>query len=272
VTELRPLFESSPNPATRELLRAGRRERPPVRAVERTAAALGVAATFSASTAGASALGGTVISAAGGAPALGAMALAKWLAVGALSGTVVAGATTLARYGLEAPPARTENAAPRDAAPRTPSGVETRERGASTLRDTSPPPRASGTARPGAVLDGARRSPENPDPIQNSATWATSSAGTTSGARPTPLAVEVAAVDRARASLASGAAERALEELAEYDRLRMTGTLDREARILRIDALLRVGRRQEAVELARSYLARFPRDAHAVRLRELAGE
>jgi hypothetical protein len=85
-----------------------------------------------------------------------------------------------------------------------------------------------------------------------------------------PLTLELERIDRARAAVAAGAPERALDELSLYERVRTTGTLDREARVLRIDALLMLGRRDEARHLARGYLERFPKDAHATRLRELA--
>jgi hypothetical protein len=276
VTEIRRLFESSPNPATRALLRAGLGERPPVRAVERTATALGVGVALSASTAGASALGSTALSA-GGASAIGALSLVKWLAVGALSGTVVAGGTTLVRGTLEsAPPAAARHAAatPRESPPGVPPFAANERAGdAASVRGASSPFGAgSGTVRPGVALDVAQRSPQNqnPDPARATATPSRGDQGV-SLERASPLSVEVTAIDRARASLAAGAAARALSELAEYDRIRATGTLDREAWILRIDALVAVGRRHEAEALARSYLERFPRDAHTVRLRELSG-
>ncbi|HEX6275444.1 MAG TPA: hypothetical protein VFZ53_20530 [Polyangiaceae bacterium] len=275
MTEIRRLFETSPNPATRALLRAGLGERPPTRALERTAAALGVGVTLSAGTAGATALGGTAVAAAAGASAVGAVTIAKWLAIGALSGTVVAGGTTLVRRELESVPPAGARRAPATAIQSAPgvSPLAANERAGDLdpARAASPPFGAeSGTARPGTDLDVIQRSPPNQNPHPERAT--TPPAGDdVSLERRSPLSVEVAAVDRARAFLASGAPERALSELAEYDRIRATGTLDRETWILRIDALVALGKRREAEALARSYLERFPRDAHATRLRELAG-
>ena len=125
----------------------------------------------------------------------------------------------------------------------------------------------SGTAGPGVALGAAQRSPPLTLPPK-SRTAPTSNDG--AGERSGPLTIELERIDGARAALASGAAERALTELSEYERIRSTGTLDREAWILRIDALLALGKRGEARELARGYLERFPKDAHATRLRELA--
>jgi hypothetical protein len=45
--------------------------------------------------------------------------------------------------------------------------------------------------------------------------------------------------------------------------------LEREATILRIDALLSQGDKAWAVRLARRYLEQFPRDPHAQRLEQL---
>jgi len=85
------------------------------------------------------------------------------------------------------------------------------------------------------------------------------------------LAREVERIDQARAAVAAGAGERALAELERYARERETGVLDREAWLLRIDASLLLGQGARAGELARGYLARFPRDAHEARLRAIAG-
>jgi hypothetical protein len=83
------------------------------------------------------------------------------------------------------------------------------------------------------------------------------------------LAHEVELIDLARAAVAAGAGERALVELARYDRERETGVLDREAWLTRIDAVLLLGQGARAGELARGYLQRFPKDAHETRLREI---
>lgn len=266
MTDFRPLLESSANPRTRELLRAGLAERPSTRAVERTAAALGVGVALSTSTAGAAVLGGSAASAAGGASAIGALSIAKWLAVGAFSGTLVAGGAALFQRGAGG---QHETSARTTVAKHEAVGDGRRVSNApQALRATIPPPiAASGTAASGDGSGVAQRSPalnpslEIPAPSGSGASVVNSA-----------LSLELSHIDRARAALASGAAERTLEELARYRAIRTTGTLDREAWILRIDALLVLGRRSEAVELARGYLERFPRDAHATRLHELSGD
>ncbi len=68
------------------------------------------------------------------------------------------------------------------------------------------------------------------------------------------LGREVLQIDRARGALAGGDAGRALRELDIYAQLEQTGVLSREARVLRIDALERLGRSAEvpmAVDLSR---------------------
>jgi hypothetical protein len=86
------------------------------------------------------------------------------------------------------------------------------------------------------------------------------------------LGREVMQMDRARAAFASGDAARSVAELDAFERLAQTGVLDREARVLRIDALRQLGRNAEARELARRYVRLYPNDAHAQRLRAFAGE
>lgn len=273
--ELRPLLESSSNPRTRELLRAGLGERPPARAVEVTAAALGLTVSLSASTVGATALGGAAVSLATP-PAIGALVIVKWLAVGAVCGTIVAGGSTYVRYEATRDGSSERRSVAAFSQPDTPNGRTplapgTREPVTAPDRGSSSPDGVRGTARPGAAFEETQRSPApiSPSPIPR-ATPASPSAAAEASARTSQLSRELALIDRARASISTGAAEQALVELSAYDATRVTGTLDREARILRIDALLLLGKRREARELARSYLEGFPRDAHAARLLELA--
>jgi hypothetical protein len=266
VTEFRPLLESSANPRTRELLRAGLAERPSARAIERTAAALGAGVALTTSTASAAVFGGSAASAAGGASAIGALSIAKWLAVGAFSGTLVAGGAAVVQRGAGG---ERENGAEPPAASYQAGGDG---RSASRIvpvtspETNAPPGAASGTVQGGDASGVPQRSPaltQAPEfPAPSDSRSIASSA----------LSLELSHVDQARAALAIGSAERALEELARYRAIRTTGTLDREAWILRIDALLLLGKRTEAEELARGYLERFPKDAHATRLRELSGD
>jgi hypothetical protein len=262
VTDLRPLLESSPNPATRSLLRTALSDRPPARARERMAMALGLTTGLSAKAAGAA---GGAATASGGSAAFGVTAIAKWFAVGAVSGTLVAGGSTLAQRELSdgVPRERTESSA-------APAVEPFRIRAGEPLSGTTPAPGRApgvlppdGTARHGADRDVLSLSPapDLPGPTPSSAV-SRDSAG--------PLTLELERIEAARAALVARDGKRALFELALYTKVRSTGTLDREARILRIDALLLLGQVGEARELARGYLERFPKDAHTTRLRELA--
>jgi hypothetical protein len=57
-----------------------------------------------------------------------------------------------------------------------------------------------------------------------------------------------------------------------YDRSAPRGALRLEAEVLRIDALSRSGRLQQAQVRARAFLARYPNSALAARVRRIAGQ
>lgn len=68
----------------------------------------------------------------------------------------------------------------------------------------------------------------------------------------------MATIDAARRALSAGDANGALAQLEQYYARERTGTLDREAQLLRIDALLGARRAARAYQLAEQYLARHP--------------
>ena len=80
---------------------------------------------------------------------------------------------------------------------------------------------------------------------------------------------EVAMIDAAKLALASGNAMQSLRLLDEYLAKRRIGVFDREALILRIDALLKRGSVAEARSLAATYLNTYAKDTHAPRLERL---
>jgi hypothetical protein len=84
------------------------------------------------------------------------------------------------------------------------------------------------------------------------------------------LAEEVAALDRAR-QMVPLHPEAAIELLDAYDRSFPHGDLAPEALVLRIDALVRSGRRAAAEALGAAYLAAHPRSPHAQRIRAMIG-
>ncbi len=85
------------------------------------------------------------------------------------------------------------------------------------------------------------------------------------------LRVELSRLDAARRELSSGRSERALQLLEAYDRATPRGALKLEAEVLRIDALSRSGRMDQARERAQRFLARHPNSVLAARVRRIAG-
>jgi hypothetical protein len=75
---------------------------------------------------------------------------------------------------------------------------------------------------------------------------------------PATLADELAVLQRARAALGSGDPERALGELDRYDRMLQGRKLESEATLLRIEALSRAGRADQAAVLARRFIESNP--------------
>jgi hypothetical protein len=85
------------------------------------------------------------------------------------------------------------------------------------------------------------------------------------------LRVELTQLDSARSRLKSGRSEEALALLDAYERSAPRGALRLEAEVLRIDALSRSGRTEQAKSRARAFLERHPRSVLAARVRRLAG-
>jgi len=82
---------------------------------------------------------------------------------------------------------------------------------------------------------------------------------------------EVAQLDHARAALASGQAAQALRELDQYRAQSPRGVLAAESVVLRVKALLALGRRAAAEAEAGPILLNAPQSRHAERLREILG-
>jgi len=266
VTELRPLIETSESSTTRELLRSGLADAPPPGAMGRAGVALGLTAmaVAAAAPAGAAALNGAAVGglgAASKASGVTGILLGKWLASGLVAGALVSGTAAV----VEHVRARAEER------PSVAGGAP------STARDDRAGASTAHAAR--SVPPGVEREPEpaEPEPPATSTTPALPSqpSGVTSAAvapdasASRALGAEAARIDAARRALGRGDVRRALIELDWYERSRVVGVLDREAEILRIQALVRAGEGVRAVELARSYLAKHPQDAYAARLSAL---
>jgi hypothetical protein len=87
--------------------------------------------------------------------------------------------------------------------------------------------------------------------------------------RRSDLGAQIGALDRARAALRDGDAARCLSLLAEYDRAFPAGVMAQEAVVLRVEALLRLGDRDRARDVAARFLASHPTSPHAETLGRL---
>ncbi|MFO0737447.1 MAG: hypothetical protein U0270_16265 [Labilithrix sp.] len=108
---------------------------------------------------------------------------------------------------------------------------------------------------------------------------AKASASVVASATPAPaasaasgLGAEIKALDAVRASMSAGDASGALAALDAYDRSFPRGTLQQEAVLLRIDALMRAGRTDEARKLGHAFLAEHPSTPHRKRILTLLRE
>jgi hypothetical protein len=260
--QLPPLIEASESDHGRKLLRAARADRPSRGAAGRALTALGVtsAATAAASTAAAT----TTAAAAGGSAASLPLLAAKWLLVGALGGGMLAsGASLLVSKpsGNELPsrPLLPASSAPAAA----PSSREAKSAPAAVEVDVAAPT-VGKTPKPSAATPGVGE--RAPDP------FAAPSQAAFAGPEQSKLLRDVALLDAARRALREGDTAQALSLVSRYDTERETHVLDREARLLHIDVLLARGQRAQARALAQQYLAAFPSDAHAERLRALVDD
>jgi hypothetical protein len=161
-------------------------------------------------------------------------------------------------------------------AARTSGGLDQRAR----LRDDAAEPAARGAPGQPTSPVSAEASP----PARSSVTSFPHTASSTASARPAEvhappafertrsaaMSAELAALARARTALAARTPAVVLAELESYRRLSRTHILDAEAFVLRIEALVQLGRAAEAATLAKSYLAANPRSPHRVRLAQVA--
>jgi hypothetical protein len=246
------LLDSARNPNARALLRAGLEEGPRPAALRSTALALGVTASV-ALTAPATAMA---------APSL-ALMTAKWVAVGTLAGVTLAGGVNVLTTHVDAP-----SPAPLAATLRPSTAPSSRGAAPPAIPVPAvPEPAADVSPRVGARSPVSAPAPTIALPPAEAGRHSTGMLPERPG-----LAGEVANIDAARRALAAGDAQTALQQLGQYYGRARTGTLDREAQLLRIDALLRAGQTARAHELAEQYLASYPHDPHAARLRGLVGD
>jgi hypothetical protein len=86
------------------------------------------------------------------------------------------------------------------------------------------------------------------------------------------LEAELRLLEAASASLAHHRPGEALGQIARYARLHPHGTMSVEAEVIRIEALVQLGRRDEARRAASAFLRAFPNAAQAARVRSVLRE
>lgn len=254
---------------TRKLLRSWRQQQPSRESLRRTASALGLATSTGLAAGTASATG----------PALAAGAaktasVAAWsILLKSIAGVVVAGSVAVATAAhVWGPSDSSTHALPAETARNRPGQVPiaARPRPVPTT-SAGGPPRANTMTH---VVEQASHAASHPTRLSGEREDLRSSPATgpvTENPR-IPLALEIAAIERARHALAAGDAATALDALRAYDGLGPTPTLRPEAILLRIDALDMSGNRPEAVALAKRFLDQYPRSPHVDRLHRLVDQ
>lgn len=256
MTDLDRLLHGSQSPRTRALLRAGQSEHAPERFAERlllevsAAIATGTLTSFAAASVTAGAKLGTAASGAATSGAAGpslALVVAKWMALGVLGGGVLAAGANAA-LSPNSHQASTPTRATRAAPPVVTPPAQHAALGASS------PTNAAATS-------------DAPDSSAPAATHVTLPSAATSSPPSGQLGREVELIDQVRRALRAHNTSLALNALDRYSLVASTGVLDREARVLRIQSLRDAGDIAGANKLAAQYIADFPDDAHAARLR-----
>ena len=213
-----------------------------------------------------------------GVGAISAVVLLKWVGTGAIVGSVVAAAVATATtpgliFSGHSAPASGEPTSLVHAAVARPVA----QYGAAAERAAAPAPdRATIEASKHAPVTSLERS--NRPAV---ATEASETALAPAAVPPIPatapvqagssVVAEVASLDRARAALASGDARESLTRLSAHDAAFPTGALQPEAVVLRVRALIALGERGRAAQVANHFIAVHPESAQAGRLRALIG-
>jgi hypothetical protein len=270
MSEFRPILADDPPDRVKALLSSARIDVPPVQGQTRALAALGLGATLATSAQVSSA---AIAATAGAAKAAGsatgiALLVSKWVAMGVVAGAVASGTVVTARNRaalvscatpekVSEPPAREERRAPSharfgDVAQEPPAVAPQHEVRAAPVA-TTPPARSLPREAPavGATPEAVQPSPDL-------------------GQRPTLMA-EIGSLDRAQRALAAGQPAAALAALDAHQQQFASPRLGPEAAVLRIQALMALGRTLEARNLGADLLRRDPDGALAQRVRSLLG-
>jgi hypothetical protein len=246
------------------------------------ATATGATATATATVAAATATGTAATAAtAAGAAATGLGGIFKAMIFGALCGVFTLGVVEIATPSSPAPPAVSSLVA---AAAPAASGIPgTGHRAAAgdvarvdarPLAAEVPSPRSSAPA-PVAPATLPALAPSDAPPSEPEVAPDAPGAGPEPAPAPAPradLSGEIASIDGVRSALGAGAAAQALARLDAHDAAFGGGALAQEATLLRIQALVKLGRRGEAVALGRAFVTAHPTSTHATRVRAIVPE
>jgi hypothetical protein len=259
--DLKPILENHPSRAESRLLGSACLDVPPGDGATRMVVALGLTATtvavaHSAAAASASGVAGKSVTALVG----------KWLAVGAVAGTVVTGTGQLVQQAVEGRPEAAErpsraeapSIAPRPLqAPRAPEAP--REPVAAFAEVPAVPVAPASNAEPGSPGGETRTGAALHAPF----------AGHAAEPSAPGLGDEIRVLDEARTSLAAGRGAHALAVLDVFDARFARPVLGPEATLLRVEALLSLGRAAEARAIGERFLSRRAGGPEAQRMKSL---
>jgi hypothetical protein len=267
MTDPNRIADESPTATEARLLRSASLDVAPPHGKLGVLAALGLGSTGVTAAAAA-----TTVAAASARGATPIAMVAKWVALGAVAGTVATGAAETARFYIADSGTRRETPA------RT--NPETR----STL------PKASPRARFSEAVEGAQATSSDvaakSEPVEPEETRAHGVAKRPTEAQnvkppngdPTraleepPLSAELKSIDGARRALSAHDPGTALDLLAEHDRTFAVPRLAPEATVLRVEALLALGKKSDAIRTAKSFLANDSASAYRDHVRSLLRE
>ena len=283
MTQPRRWIDEDATLAERRLLLSARDDGPTRASKDKLFVALGVGGAAAIGTAAATATAtqlsatGPALAATGAAAALSkavpggagfsALAIMKWVGVGAIAGLVTTGTANVVGRANDA---QTANQA---AAARADKPMD--ERNSRTSAVYAP----AALAAPEVPSEAPAITEETiPPPAPVTAAPATPATPKVSAAKPvvtTPAAnvgKEVSTLDRAREALAAGDTPSALEALGQHESEFTTGVLGPEAELLRIQALLTRGEYNSAAVMARGFLMKHPKSPHVGRVRALLAQ
>jgi len=233
----------------------------------------GAAARAAAAAVATAAVVGGVATASGGTKTI-AAAASKWLMMAAVIGTGAAGfmqltsePPSLAATGVTEPAsiaAAALPALPPQQAPAAKPAATTHEAGDSEAGDSEAGDSEAGDSEAGDSKAGDSKPGAGAHTAKP--TRATKPKAATAASK---LNSELGLLDRVRKARAAGNEQLARQLLAQYQRQHKSGMLAREAEVLRIESLLASGKRKEAKNRARAFLARHPNDPHASRMRRV---